>query len=306
MVNKLYTQPDHPFTWIDIVDPDTGEIEEIALEYGLHGNAIEDCLEPTHLPKIEFNKQIIFCILRAYDEKFAGQVERVQQITRKVAIFSGTDFVITVRRKHTQSFTLFLERYQHMIREDITLATPLMVLVQLIDTVAHTYESTLEEAEFAMDKYEMAIFNNREDILNFEQFYKFKRKLALIKKMLRLTGEIVMKLEPIIPIESKPILQDVKESIDDLYFQGEELLHDGNNLVNMHVSIGSHRTNEIVRVLTIFTAFLMPMTLITGIYGMNFEWMPELKQSWGYPMVYFIMAVIASSIYIWFRRKGWL
>jgi magnesium transporter len=306
MVNKLYSQPDHPFTWIDVVDPDTGEIEEIALEYGLHGNAIEDCLEPMHLPKIEFNKQVIFCILRAYDEKFSGQVERVQQITRKVAIFSGTDFVITVRRKHTQSFTLFLERYRHMIHEDITLATPLMVLVQLIHTVAHTYESTLEEAEFAMDKYEMAIFNNREDILNFEQFYKFKRKLALIKKMLRLTGEIVMKLEPMIPIESKPIIQDVKEIIDGLYFQGEEMLHDGNNLVKMHISIGSYRTNEIIRVLTIFTAFLMPMTLITGIYGMNFEWMPELKQSWGYPMVYVLMAVISGLIYTWFRRKGWL
>jgi magnesium transporter len=77
-------------------------------------------------------------------------------------------------------------------------------------------------------------------------------------------------------------------------------------LFNIYFSVSSQRTNEVIRVLTIFSVFFMPLTFVAGIYGMNFEFMPELRQQWGYPGVIGLMALITLGIYFWFKRKGWL
>jgi magnesium transporter len=74
----------------------------------------------------------------------------------------------------------------------------------------------------------------------------------------------------------------------------------------MHVALSSHRTNEVMRVLTIFSAFFLPLTFIVGVYGMNFDFMPELHRRWAYPAVIGLMAGISAAIYTWFRRRGWL
>ena len=86
----------------------------------------------------------------------------------------------------------------------------------------------------------------------------------------------------------------------------DELADSTIHLVNTYISLSSQRTNEVMRVLTIFSVFFMPLTFIVGIYGMNFEFMPELNSVYGYPMVIFAMSMITVVIYFWFRRKGWL
>ena len=86
----------------------------------------------------------------------------------------------------------------------------------------------------------------------------------------------------------------------------DELMESVNSLLNLHLSMASHRTNEVVRVLTIFSVFLLPLSLIASVYGMNFEHMPELKWTYGYPMVIGIMLAVTLGIFLWFRRKGWL
>jgi magnesium transporter len=84
------------------------------------------------------------------------------------------------------------------------------------------------------------------------------------------------------------------------------VLEDVNNLMGMYMSYQSQRTNDVVKVLTLFSVFFMPLTFIAGIYGMNFEFMPELKQRWGYPAVLLTMVTVAAVIYFYFRRKKWL
>ena len=74
----------------------------------------------------------------------------------------------------------------------------------------------------------------------------------------------------------------------------------------MHVTMASQRTNEVMRVLTVFSAFFLPLTFLVGVYGMNFRFMPELEQRWGYPAVLGLMGVISLVIFVWFRRRGWL
>lgn len=85
-----------------------------------------------------------------------------------------------------------------------------------------------------------------------------------------------------------------------------QILDDVNNLRNLAMAFAGQRTNEVVRVLTVFSVFFMPLTFIVGIYGMNFEFMPELSKRWGYPAVLIFMAIVTFLIYLWFKRKKWL
>jgi magnesium transporter len=91
-----------------------------------------------------------------------------------------------------------------------------------------------------------------------------------------------------------------------MHFYADELVDDVNNLLSIQLALASHRTNEVVRVLTVFSVFFLPLTFIVGVYGMNFQYMPELHQRWGYPAVMLGMALVTFAIYVWFRRRGWL
>ncbi|HEX5962233.1 MAG TPA: CorA family divalent cation transporter, partial [Gemmatimonadales bacterium] len=93
---------------------------------------------------------------------------------------------------------------------------------------------------------------------------------------------------------------------ESMYSYAEELVEDVNNLLSIQLALASHRTNEVVRVLTVFSVFFLPLTFIVGIYGMNFEFMPELRKHWGYPAVLAGMGLVTLIIYLWFRRRGWL
>jgi len=127
----------------------------------------------------------------------------------------------------------------------------------------------------------------------------------LIKRMLWQTHSVVQRLTPT-GERSSSVYQDLKENAESYYFWAEQLHEEVQNLLGMHVALASHRTNEVMRVLTVFSAFFLPLTFVVGIYGMNFEFMPELGTRWGYPVVLGLMAGISLVIFIWFRRRGWL
>jgi magnesium transporter len=101
-------------------------------------------------------------------------------------------------------------------------------------------------------------------------------------------------------------VQDLRENAESSHFYADELLDDVNNLLHMQLALAGHRTNEVVKVLTVFSAFFLPLTFLVGVYGMNFRYMPELEARWGYPAAWALMLVISLGIYVWFRRRRWL
>jgi magnesium transporter len=103
-----------------------------------------------------------------------------------------------------------------------------------------------------------------------------------------------------------PLYQDLRENAESMHFYADELVEDVNNLLSIQLALASHRTNEVVRVLTVFSVFFLPLTFIVGVYGMNFHYMPELRERWGYPAVLVGMGLVTLVIYLWFRRRGWL
>ena len=140
-----------------------------------------------------------------------------------------------------------------------------------------------------------------------KNLYALKRKVYLLRKLSNLSADILHHLAPIDNTQkSKPVLQDLKDyyvKVDTIVESNHE---DINNLLNIYLSISSQRNNEVMRTLTVFTAFFLPTTFIVGLYGMNFEVMPELKHPFGYPAVLGLMILVTATIYAWFKRKGWI
>ena len=124
-----------------------------------------------------------------------------------------------------------------------------------------------------------------------------------MNKLLNLSRGIVDNLQGKI---LQPELNNLKDMLLKVHTSSDQVLDNSTTLLNTYISLTSQRTNEVVRLLTIFSVFVMPLTFIVGIYGMNFDVMPELRWQFGYPAVILLMILVTFTIYVWFKRKDWL
>jgi magnesium transporter len=294
------TGPD--FEWLDATGPTPDELAGLAESYGLHQMALQDCLDPEHLPKFERMGDATFVIVRAYDEASSTDAVTVQAMTRKVAVFGGSAFLLTVHRKPMP----FFDSFKAVCRARPVDATGLgELVVDLIGAVVATYERPLEEAEHVLDDYEEALFDGGRAEAGLEEIHRVKRRVTLIKRVLWQTLGVVQRLHP--PSEGhSPMYQDLRENLESMYTYADEIHDNVSNLLTIQLNVASFRTNEVMRILTLFSAFFLPLTFIVGIYGMNFQYMPELGWRYGYPMTIGLMAVVCIGIFFWFRRRGWM
>jgi magnesium transporter len=294
------TAPD--LEWLDATAPTPSELSGLAESYGLHPMSLQDCLDPEHLPKYERVGGATFIIVRAYDEASPPDAVTIQGMTRKVAAFAGLTFLVTV---HRQAMPFFEAFKAHCARRSPEQAGLGEVLVDLIGAVVATYEKPLEEAERVLDDFEEALFDGARAEAGLEEIHMVKRRVTLIKRTLWQTLGVVQKLHP--PSEGQsPLYQDLRESIESMHTYADEIQDNVTNLLTVQLNIASHRTNEVMRILTVFSAFFLPLTFIVGIYGMNFQHMPELAWRLGYPLVLAGMASVCLTIYLWFRHRGWM
>lgn len=316
MKETLVTKGDGYF-WLDVLNPSAVELERLALTYGLPATAVQDCLDVEHLPKYERIGGLSFAILRAYDEGCQHEADTVYELTRKIAIFRTDSFLISIHRTEHSYLAGLKQRWSVYVPpiEAVTPTAPALALIwsDLIYAIFNSYERPLDEAFNQLELLEMGVFEAQgAQPFEIKEGYFLKRKASVFKRMIRLTQDQLPKMTHEFAHDAHKT-QDLRELADGYYFYSDELMEGANSLLNLYLSLASqrtneasHRTNEVVRVLTIFSVFLLPLNVLTGIYGMNFEFMPELKWHLGYPMVLFSMVVVIAGIYLWFRRKGWL
>jgi magnesium transporter len=306
-IRTIINSNDPPFIWLDVVNPPREELANIAREYGLHSTSVEDSLDPEHLPKYERIGTVTFIIVRAMDEAATRDCSTVQEMTRKVAIFFSADFLITIHRTEQPFLTDLITKYQSPPPPGAERRRSFLprILIEIINCGIDTYDKPLGEAEGAIDKFEATVFGEQELGGLLQRIYTEKRRVTQMRRMLSHTLDVVQRLVPASE-PTAPLFQDLRENAETMYSYAEELVEDVNNLLSIQLALASHRTNEVVRVLTVFSVFFLPLTFIVGIYGMNFDFMPELRQHWGYPAVMGGMGLVTLIIYLWFRRRGWL
>ncbi len=301
------------FVWLDVVDPTADELSELVKDFGLHPLSVNDCLDPEHLPKYEAFENHTFVILRAVDESAARTADTVQALTRKIALFHGASFLITIHRKVQPWLTALQQRClvglpaKHASRSEGIQAH---LLAQLVNAALDTYQPPLEAIEGRLDQLDTKVFEGRNEPgpgfrAELREIHLMRRQVTLCKRLLWRTVDVTQRMVPGAG-RAATLFRDVQENAESYHFYADELLDDVNTLLSVELALASHRTSEVMRVLTVFSVFFLPLTFIVGVYGMNFEFMPELRERWGYPAVLVLMAIVTLVIYRWFRRSGWL
>lgn len=288
--------------WIDITGPSRAELLDVAEEFGLHATSVADCLDPEHLPKHERIGDATFLILRLYDETSDREAVDLQAMTRKVALFYRNDLILTIHRKDQPTLADVRTRFQEAAAAERSLTG---VITSLALAVIGSFDRPLDEMERALDAFEEEVFDLRRASPPFRRVHFLKRRVTLIKRVLYQTIGVLQRMTPQAE-RAQPYFQDLRESAESSHFWAEQILEEAQHLLNVHLAMASHRSNEVMRVLTVFAAFFLPLTFIVGVYGMNFDVMPELRHPLGYPFLLAVMAGISFLIYAWFRRRGWI
>lgn len=291
----------HGFEWIDLTNPSVEELRAIAAQYGLHEELVEDCLEPEHLPKFELINDAVFIIARIYDSKAKSDAATIQELTRKIAIFHSRNFLITIHRTEQP----FLTDLKNKSVDTMKCSGGFEMLCKILQVVFLSYEEPALKLADELDFFESKILlGNKSSHVYIKSLYQIKIKASISRRIINLSKSITDKIDE--NRQRGPLIQELHDDylhVETLY---DELIEGVNNLLNIYISLSSQKTNEVMRVLTIFSVFFMPLTFIVGVYGMNFRYMPELDSRIGYPMVWGAMAAVTLVVYIWFRRKKWL
>lgn len=297
MIRNVRPKDDKFFDWIDVIDPTVEELNHLAAQYKLHPAAVQDCLQPEHLPKYEEIDGMQFIIVRYYDVNCKRKSDTIQELSRKIAIFFNKNLVLTVHRQE-------YKQYNEVMAKHAAMKNPFEVVCKIVKSAFTSYEEPIAKLDNEIDFYETRIFLKKRipDLL--KNLYLIKRKIYVVRKLFNLSKEIIDNLHKI--DKSGPVRKDLEDYYVRYDTQIEEVYDSINTLLHIYISLASQRTNEVMRTLTVFTAFFLPLTFIVGVYGMNFRFMPELEQPWGYPAVMILMLVITLCIYLWFKRKGWM
>ncbi len=298
------TRNEHPVgdgaTWTDVLNPSKEEMEEISKEYHLNEHIVSDCMQPEHLPKYEMVDDVHFLILRFYSPEPGKPIATIQELTNKIAIFYTDKFIITIHKSDAS----FLEGIRSKFAGPKKCASITELLVKIIWYALETFDDPATSLSEKVDFYESEVMLNKKNNGHVQALYLIKHQASVSHKVLMLMAEPINHQHP--KKTEKAAVQDMRDQYLKMLTLYNQVLDDVNNLMNLSMSFSAKRTNEVVRVLTVFSVFFMPLTFIVGIYGMNFKFMPELDKRWGYPAVLLFMAIVTVVVYIWFKRKKWL
>lgn len=279
------------FQWTDLEKPTQEELSDLTRHYSIDITLLEDILEYGHLPKIEKINDFTFIILRAYADTGKDNVTAVGGLSNKIAFFINDRDFITVHRADFDFLQGRGGEYEHSEA----------LMLDIINEILLTYEKPLQKQGDKMDEFERAIFLKGGQSISIESLYYQKSKARISKKVLQLTQTVLNQIS--VRPELNSLLQDTRETTLSYVLQYDEVIEDANTILHSYMSVTAQKSNDAMKLLTIFSAFFLPLTFLAGIYGMNFDNMPELRWPNGYYYTLFTMLVISVVIWAWFKRK---
>jgi len=310
--------------WVDLLTPTFEEEESILVDlFGFHQLAVEDCrherTEPRHgdhLPKVEDYSDYLFCIINPIDlverppeqndEEPEGPIHSIIR-TRQVNAFLGRNYIVT----HHYEPSHAIEQAMSMCgRNPMSLDRgPDYVYHLILDDIVDQYSQILDRFDEEIDELETMVFHSSGKA-TFTRIQAMKRSLIRLRRITTYQREMVYRLArgEFELINDKEIAY--YRNVFDHLVRAVELVESYRDvitgLLDAHLSMTSNRMNEIMKVLTIFSTFFLPLTFIAGVYGMNFKHMPELEWRYGYLLAWVIMLIIAGAMFLFFRRKKWM
>lgn len=291
--------------WINVVGlHNVKEIENFGKALRLHPLVIEDILNVHQRPKVEYYDSYIFVVLKVirYD------AERKQLDVEQVSFIYTKNLVVTFQERKADVWEPIRERIRAS-KGNIRKKQADYLLYTLIDAVVDHYFEVLEQIGEKIEEIEDQILQNSDSQLA-QDIHEIKRELIVLRKSIWPLREVLSSFyrdpNPLIHPDTQLYFRDVYDHSIQVIDTVETMRDLISGILDVYLSSVSNRMNEIMKVLTIIATIFIPLTFIVGIYGMNFEYMPELHWKWGYPAILMLMAIIAIGMLFYFRRKKWI
>jgi magnesium transporter len=291
------------FVWVGLYEPTEEEFDSLRREFGLHPLAVEDAIHAHQRPKLEVYGDMVFLVLKT--ARYVDPTEVIE--LGEVLVFLGDDYVITVR--HGEASSLKPVREALDADPDRLRKGPGAVLHAILDQVVDDYQPAIEGLETDIDEVEETLFSG-ERSNPAERIYRLQREVLGFRKA---TGPLV---DPIDKLARghfaliHPEIRDYFRDVNDHLIRARDQLDAMRDLLATSLQANltqiGVRQNEDMRKISAWVAIAAVPTAIAGIYGMNFEHMPELRWELGYPAVIALMALVCTFLYFRFRRSGWL
>lgn len=290
------------FVWVGLHEPGEALLRQVQQEFGLHELAIEDALRAHQRPKLEEYGDALFVVLRT------ASIRDIRIEVGETHIFVGPRYLISVRHGEAPSYADVRARCEaapHLLRQG-----PGFALYALMDFIVDQYFPVADALEDRLQLLEESVFSGQSDRATIEQVYGLRRDLLVLKRAVSPLTDLCNRLtrfdSAIIHEDTQPYFRDVydhvirvNETVDTL----RELIA---GALDAKLSLVTVAQNEVTKKLAGWAAILAVPTMVAGVYGMNFQFMPELHWHYGYPLAMLGMAAISGTLHWRFRRAGWL
>jgi magnesium transporter len=290
------------FAWIGLYEPTEEEFETVAEEFGLHELAVEDAITAHQRPKIERYGDSVFVVLKS--ARYRDETETVE--FGEIHAFVGSDFIITVR--HGKASELHEVRERLESEPDLLRRGPAAVMYAIMDRVVDDYGPVSEGLETDIEQIEAEVFGGNASVSR--RIYALSREVISFRRAAHpLNGMLESMIEGEVygfDPELHRYLRDVQDHALRTTEQVEAFRELLSNILSVNFTLVSINQNDEVKKISAWAAILFTPTLVASIYGMNFEYMPELAWKIGYPFALALMVLTAFILYRIFRKAGWL
>jgi magnesium transporter len=296
--------------WVDFL----GETEEelqlakntLLDVFKFHPLTVEDCMETRNQPKIEAFQEYLYFIVHGIKPE---ETSSANFVTKELDCFLGKNYVVTF---HTQRFRSIKAVKQQIRASTFACSRGVAYLLhQILDQIVDLYMPIVDDFDNSINELEDRVFGlkkGNDAIL--EEIMDLRRSVARLKRISARQLDVLYRMShgefPQIPENVLPFYRDVYDHLQRISDLSENYRDLVASLFDIHFSVVANKTNDIIKFLTIFSAIWLPLSFIAGVYGMNFENMPELKTRYGYFTVLGVMFLVAMSLLLYFWRKGWI
>jgi magnesium transporter len=297
------------FVWIGMHEPDEAQFAGVAERFGLHPLAVEDVIHAHQRPKIEAYQDTLFTVVKTvhYDDTLPGGTAEVVE-TGEVMVFLGHNFAITVR--HGEHGGLHEVRKRLEADPDLLALGPSAVLHAVLDSIVDTYIVVCRALQEDVDEAETAVFTASSRIADSNVIYVLKREVLELRRSTAPLGPVLHHLTHGRLDQIEPRVRDYFRDVDDHLSEVIDRVNGFDDLLTTLVAANLARVsvvqNEDMRKISAWVAIAAVPTMLAGIYGMNFDNMPELHWRFGYPLLLIVMAAFCLTLYRAFKRNGWL
>lgn len=297
------------FVWLGLLAPDEGQMTRVADTYGLHELMVEDAVHAHQRPKLERYDEVVFLVLRTVSYVPHDSVVTANEIveTGEIMVLAGEDFVVTVR--HGDHTGLAAVRTDLEDNPERLALGPMSVLHAIADHVVDSYLDVTQSIEADVDSMEEAVFSPRNTV-EIEKIYLLKREVVELRKSVIPLANPLLRLtrgpgNPI-PKEVRRYFRDVQDHhtiVAERIAEFDEVL---SSLVDAALAKVAVQQNTDMRKISAWVAIAAVPTMVAGIYGMNFDHMPELHWEYSYYVVIGLIALVIVGLFMTFRRNNWL